>query len=456
MPRNIKFQSEGRLGAFLLIMLVWITPVWSEFISYNDAPLLTLQQALLMAEQGNLELQNTRLQVEKSQDDVAAAKTERLPKLEISAAGKHNFVRQGYTFDAGTFGDFPATGPIPAQDTTITSQQGVTGNFTASMSLPLVQQMRIGLAVDQTEVGVDLARQRMRSRTQDLEKQLKQLYYEILETQSGLAAVDDSIIYYGSLYELVSRYVQEQVALEYESMEVQVRLAKAKQESSILLNKLQTEKERLNLMLGRQPDTPFRVSSLPDSQSLLPQQQKMLDSALRQRPDINEARLQLEYEKLGKQMKKLEYLPDVDLRVHYSRLFNVELIPDEDAAVGLHARWNFYDWGRKQDELGKKSKAVRQAQNQLEQVEREVIIEVNSRIRKLLEARDQIRVSELGRAAAREKLRVITNKYREHAALLQDALHAESELSDANNDYNQAVLSLWTARADLEKALGED
>jgi outer membrane protein TolC len=48
------------------------------------------------------------------------------------------------------------------------------------------------------------------------------------------------------------------------------------------------------------------------------------------------------------------------------------------------------------------------------------------------------------------------NRYREKAALLSDVLQAESELADANSEQQKALLSLFAAKADLDKSLGEE
>jgi outer membrane protein len=124
--------------------------------------------------------------------------------------------------------------------------------------------------------------------------------------------------------------------------------------------------------------------------------------------------------------------------------------------VGLYASWEFFDWGRKRKELGEKRAAMQQAQNTLHGTESNVMIDVNSRIRKVEETQVQLRVAQLSQETAREKLRVAMDKYSQKAALLQDVLQAQASLADANDSYQQAVLSFWTARADLEKALGEE
>jgi outer membrane protein TolC len=48
------------------------------------------------------------------------------------------------------------------------------------------------------------------------------------------------------------------------------------------------------------------------------------------------------------------------------------------------------------------------------------------------------------------------NQYRQQAVLLKDLLEAQAGLAHANDQYQQALLGLWTAKADFEKALGED
>ncbi|HEY7491140.1 MAG TPA: TolC family protein, partial [Candidatus Tectomicrobia bacterium] len=67
-----------------------------------------------------------------------------------------------------------------------------------------------------------------------------------------------------------------------------------------------------------------------------------------------------------------------------------------------------------------------------------------------------LQVHQLAEETAKEKLRVVMNKYTEQAALLQDVLQAQANLADANYQYRQGLLSFWTARAEFEKALGED
>ncbi len=46
------------------------------------------------------------------------------------------------------------------------------------------------------------------------------------------------------------------------------------------------------------------------------------------------------------------------------------------------------------------------------------------------------------------------NKYAQQAALLKDVLAAQASLGQANDQYRQAALAFWQARANFETAVG--
>jgi len=124
--------------------------------------------------------------------------------------------------------------------------------------------------------------------------------------------------------------------------------------------------------------------------------------------------------------------------------------------LGVLLKWDIYDWGRKKYELTQKIKTRQQADEALRETEAQVLRDVGDKYRRLRQARAQLDVSRLAETAAREKLRVARDCYTQQTALLKDVLQAQAVASDATRQYHQAVLTIWSARADFEKALGED
>ena len=103
-----------------------------------------------------------------------------------------------------------------------------------------------------------------------------------------------------------------------------------------------------------------------------------------------------------------------------------------------------------------KNYAVNQARNQIWEARSRVLTDVNSSVRKLDDARDLVKVTQLTVAATKEKSRVLMNQYRQKTALLDDVLKAQSQWVDAVTEHANAQLSVWTAQAALARAMGEE
>ncbi len=419
------------------------------------AETLSLDEALALALRNNTAVTNAQLQREAAQDDVNALRTSRYPRLDVSGGISHNMEDQEYTFDEGVWGDYPNIGEIPGDDITITSSSGISRLLSAGITQPLSQQYRLALSIEQGEVREDMATEFIRLTQQDVARVVKQDYVDILQTQSTLAATRESIIFYTSLVELVSNYVTQRMAFEYELLETRARLARRELNANTQLNRLSTQRERMNSLLGRDINTAFEVSELPATAFLSGGLQDAVSTALSQRPEVRESQLKVKDAELGYDIKRAEYLPDLDLSVRYTRLYDTSFIPDTEAYVGLHARWEIYDWGRKKNELASKDSMIRHAENSARELKNRVTIDVRSSFRAIAEAEEAIEVARLSQAAARDKLRVLMNQYKQQSTLLQNVLDAESDLDQANNAYNRAVLSVWKAQAELERAIGE-
>jgi outer membrane protein len=83
-------------------------------------------------------------------------------------------------------------------------------------------------------------------------------------------------------------------------------------------------------------------------------------------------------------------------------------------------------------------------------------LDVDSQFRKLREAKARLAVAESARDAEQEKLRNQTEAYGQQAIVLSDLLQQQASVATAEDQYRQALLAVWTVRADFEKALGEE
>jgi outer membrane protein TolC len=67
-----------------------------------------------------------------------------------------------------------------------------------------------------------------------------------------------------------------------------------------------------------------------------------------------------------------------------------------------------------------------------------------------------VAVAAAARESSREKLREVTEQYGQKTKLLRDVLQQQASVEKANSEYKEALASFWSARAQLQKAMGEE
>ena len=443
----------ARLLLVLLLLILIRSPIQAQQSAPPYAESLTLDQAIALALRDNHAMKIAQLEVDKADESISAAKTFRLPSLHAYTLVSGNLADNKLQVPNPSANLFPGLGPF----FTLNDQRKPTAVFAASVIEPLTQQYRIGLNIKLEKVSRELAQAKLRQQQNETIDKVKKSYYAILQTTSALSSVAEALKSYHELDKVTGDYVMQQAALKADHLAVQTRLAKVEYEQLELNNRLATQKEQLNTLLGRDVDTPFEVTGVPEFTSFETDLNAARKLALERRPELQQARLGIEQATLDRRIKKSEYIPDVSAGFVYLTPRNyAPVIPKNFANIGVVVSWEFFDWGRKKHQLAGKDKAVEQAKNALKETEDEVLIDVGDKLRKLQQSGQALRVARLAENSAKENLRVSTGQYKFQAVLLSNVLQSQASLAEATNEYQQALLAFWTAKAEFEKSLGED
>jgi outer membrane protein TolC len=447
----------------ILLLLLLITAGAAQQANAQDngaKQILTLDQAIDLALRNNRDARNARLEIEKANDKASVYRTRRLPSFKISSLISQPLSTFDTKFEKGVFGTYEGIGSVPNEDVTISSSTNTTGLLVAQVTQPITQLRRINLQIKQQELGVEISETQLRAKEQSLVNEVKRAYYAILQTEGAARAAEESVKLYRELDRVTGEYVVQQVALKTDLMDVQTRVAKAEYEVLTLTNALSAQKEQLNNLLGRDVRTDFSVTDALETAQATMRETDLSNArkrAMDQRPEIREARLRLQQASLDKRAKKSEFVPDVSLTFNQVATFNYSnFLPRSVSGVGIQVEWEVFDWGRKKREVAEKSRTITQADNTLVETESRVVMEVNSKFRTLQETCQLIRIAKLAQTTARANVQIAAYKYRLDAVLLKDVLQAQTSLANADYEYQKALLSFWTAKADFEKAIGED
>jgi outer membrane protein TolC len=425
-------------------------------IAADDVPpLLTLDQAIQIAITNNRSLKVASLDIEKSKWELASTKTHRLPSMNIAMFASGNLNSPAFTFKQGIFGSI-GNQPIPSVTTNIPLSNGVTGTAFAQVAQPITQLWKIHLGIQESRLGVDYSSEQYRGKRQSVVSDVKQAYYAVLQTESSLDSANAQVKQYEETDRISLQYVAQQVVLKSESLDVKAKLAQSKYQVIVLQNNLQTQKEHLNDLLARDLDTDFRTEQVPPISLAETDLKLAQQKALAQRPEIREAAINVQKADYDRRIAKAAYIPDVSAAFHYFSPINTEILPQNIASAGVDLVWDPFDWGRRKDEVKEKGVILDQTQVQLKQAQSQVLLDVNKNYRNLTQSRAALAVAEAARDAANEKLKEVRDKFSQQAVLLRDVLQQQSAVASADHDYEEALLSFWSAKADFEKAIGEE
>ena len=450
-------MSHARPARILSIVLLVMTfPASVVRAQEEQAKPLTLQEAVLLARSHNRELKEAGLEIHKQKEAFSEAKTQLYPRFDTYFLASELLTPLDFTIRSGTFGTFPATGPIPAKDSKIHTPARPVAITSVTATQPLTQLLRIDLSIKQQKLGVELSQQSYFIREQDLVNEVRRGYYAILQSQSEIESQRALLTYLEELQQLTGRRLQQQAVLKADSLRIAAQRSKAFYQLTVTQDSLADQKEALNRLLGRDLQTEFAVETLPASLAEESSLQQARKFAVEKRPEIKTETIKKEKAALDTRIEKTRYIPDISIQANYLTAPNISFLPQNVGAVGVLVTWQPWDWGQKRHNLAQKVDAEKQAQLSIDSVRDQVLQEVDATYRRLREARELLTAAQAARDAEAEKLRNETDAYSHQAILLSDLLQQHSSVANAEDQYRQSLLAFWKARADFERALGEE
>jgi len=422
----------------------------------TDGAVLTLDEALQLARSNNRDLKQFGLDAGKQREALGEAKTHLYPRFDTSVLAAQLLAPLDFSINKGQFGTFPGTGPIPGSNTDLHTPARPIAIASVTATQPLTQLIRIRLSIADQRLKVDAAQLSFDQREQKLADDVRQSYYQVLQSQIQYESQQSVVKYLEELLQLTDRRFNQLAALKADRLSVKAELAKATYQLTTIEDKLADSKEALNHLLGRGVQTEFSVESVPE---MFPEQEDLFAAramALEHRPEMKLAENRVRQAELSTRSEKTHYIPDIAIQASYFSPANINFLPQNIGSIGALLTWQPWDWGEKRHKIRQAALTEQQAELSVEDTREQILLEVNSNFRHLREARAHLAVTEAIRDAETEKMRNQKEAYSQQSILLSDLLKQQSSLAEAESQYHQAVLAYWSARADFQKSLGEE
>jgi outer membrane protein TolC len=131
-------------------------------------------------------------------------------------------------------------------------------------------------------------------------------------------------------------------------------------------------------------------------------------------------------------------------------------LTENNGMAGVKMNWTLFDFGKRTGEVRERHAQVEEAEENLRHVESRVRVEIEKEVRKVRRAETGLEAARES-VAARTEMRRITADQVEAKTVNASALkQAEAELAEAEAGLFQAQAEQSTARAELERTLGQE
>ncbi len=418
-------------------------------------PVLSLDEAVALGLERDRGVRDAALEVQQAAGAVSAARSQRLPGVRFRLRGARSLTPESYLLKPGHIGAFRETGPIPTE-TEGRASGPLTGLLMTEAAQPLSQQYRFGLGIEELELRRSLAGERLRGQRQRSAHDIKRAYYRTLEHQGAVEAGEDWLAVLRQIGGLAAADAAAADAPRAGTGEIRRRLAAAETEVEAQRAALEVARSQLNLLLGRDAAAPLRVRQDAEALPSAPALDEARRRAVERRPEVRIADLRVKQAEVSLRIERAGFIPDISALFYHAQPLDTGGLPGELAYAGLQLSTDIFDWGRRSREVAERHRAVAQAQNAARDARARVTREADDRAAAVQAANAQLLAAAAGRNAARGALAAAVAQLRRQPRLLEQALAAQLAAQQAEGAYRRALSAFLTARADLERGLGED
>lgn len=519
--RNMMHRLSLLSLALLLSALQWVAPATAQ--ETDSEVVLTLDEAVQVALIQNLALENARLDVENGVAQVREGWAELFPQFDINASYTRNIKQAnpfagsqaGGLFQSLGFLDWLAfneqartdgnasTAPITAQEFFFRQAQGLTnaGVSTDSGDNPFaVPSVYVaGLTINQKIIDGRVIfgaygaskwlrpfnEEGLQRQEQIVVRDVKNAWYAVMLAEAQVSVSHSSVERARRTLTEVSRQVAQGVAPKFQRLSAEVEVSNL--ETGLVQSQIARDaaKDNLKLLLGMPSTNSINLrgnlEAAMRSDYLVDSSDESAITALARRPDLKQAEIGIELERIQLKVVQSEYLPNVNAFANFNVLGNIpdnrftyssvdgdpfqftsselgyfdDAYWDRSTSVGLSLTWNIFNGLATHRRIQQRKIAIQRAENDLEFLTRSIRVEIDQNLRNLRAAHRRMQTQQQNLENARLNFEYAETRLREGVATPLEVREASDQLDQTQLNYLQAVHDVLVAQSTYEAAVGQ-
>jgi len=426
-----------------------LPPVRGELLSWEaddrQGESQTLGQAWETALRVDRPLESRRWGVSSAQQSLGAAKAQRWPLVALDGAYTARSNEPAFRFDLAG---------IPLPTDTFPYRQEESTSVRARADIPLYTSGRISHGIAAAEANVNSAVLEVEISEIDLKMQVAEEYVAVLRAQRDVEVAQCTVRNLQEHVRNAEMLFKHDRVPRNDLLAAQVALSDARQTAILAHKQLEAARAAYNRRLDRPFTTPVHIAELALGR-VEEDLDTLTDRALRARPELSRLTSQTQSLQHRATTVRARNLPQIQLRGAYEFEENRYQFPEGVASVGVGVSLRLFDGGRNRYEaeaLTQRAKSLRWSQADLES---RIALQVRHAWLDLTETRRRLELTPKAIQRAEENLRVARERYALGAAVSTEILDAQTLLTRAYRNHDNATYDAAMAVLRMRRATGE-
>lgn len=437
-------MTRHKLSKRLLLLSAALTMFMSQSAFAGEVVELNLEDAMQRAFNTNPAITIAGYERDSARASYNAARNSRW----ISISGTHSTQRSGYD-------DYH---PVKNNITVTLSLSKEIGNAHAnslSASLPIYTGGKLSGTIKKAKAGYLYSEQGLQKAYNDMRTTVTNGYFDMLQADNMQKLGRESVDRLADHLKNVEAQYEVGVVAKVDVLRSQVELANAKQSLIKAENAYQIAEANLNKIVGLPMDTQLKLDNILVYTPYENDMQYCLDYAAMHRPELEQAKQNVEAAKGALRVAISGHMPQVAAAAQ-QKWSDSNWPGDENGnwAVGVTVNLNIFDSGVTVSKIHGAEADLAKAHETYRDTVDAVNLDVRSNYLNLREAEKRIDTTKLAVSQAEEDYRIAQLRYMNGVGTNTDVLDAQVALTDAKTNYLQAMYDYNTCKTNLETAIG--
>lgn len=440
-------------------------PTKPEDVRIEETQSITLQQAIDLARRNSQVLQIAQKQVEQNRSGVREQQAALFPDLTFQMAATRQVSASGQ-IGVQTRLRQNATLPASRQLPTNSPEFQNFGTIGLNNSLQLSYDLDI---FGRRTANIRAAREQLRFRELDLERQAEQLRFDTSEAYYNLQNSDGQVAIRQASVRNAQQSLRDAEALEragvgtrFAVLQAQSNVANEVQQLSVARRDQRVAQRRLAEILNISQSANLTAADpVEQAGSWRLSLEESIVQAFKNRPELEQQLVQRNISQQQRRSIRAGGLPQVNVTGSY----NFQGLTTDDTrpfatrgwasgyAVQANLTWNFFDGGAVKARVKQRDADISIAESRFDQLRNQVRREVEQAYFGLESSFENIETSEAGVLQSREALRLARLRFQAGVGTQTDVIQAETDLTRAERNRLSAIVNYNLGLSSLQRAV---